>query len=100
MDVRYTDKSRHFSIAEFFALERLQEEARRSFILRMSGKLFAAKHSWTTLRMSRPLFVGSFCRSRGGLLANEKEEKFVSNDNANYFVIFEEGNCVFLSDYL
>ena len=34
MDVRYTDK--------FFALERLQEEAKRSF---MSAKLFAAKHS-------------------------------------------------------
>ena len=45
MDVRYTDKSRHFAITEFFALERLQEEASRSFILRMSGKLFAAKHS-------------------------------------------------------
>ena len=66
----------------------------------MSGKLFADKHSWTTLRMSRPLFVGSFCRSRGGLLANEKEEKLASNDNANYLFIFEEGNCVFLSGYL
>ena len=50
--------------------------------------------------MSRPLFVGSFRRSRGGLLANEKEEKFASNDNANYLFIFEEGNCVFLSGYL
>ena len=60
MDVRYTDKSRYFEITEFFALERLQEEAKRSFILRMSTKLFAAKHSYTTLHMSRPLFVGSF----------------------------------------
>ena len=42
MDVRYTDKSRYFEITEFFALERLQEEAKRSF---MSAKLFAAKHS-------------------------------------------------------
>ena len=96
MDLRYTDKSRYFAITEIFR----QEEAKRSFILRMSEKLFAAKHSWTTLRMSRPLFVGSFCRSRGGLLANEKEEKFASNDNANYLFIFEEGNCVFLSGYL
>ena len=40
-----------------------------------------AKLSWTTLRMSRPLFVGSFCRSCGGLSANEKEEQFASSDN-------------------
>ena len=39
----------------------------------MSKILFAAKHSWTTLRMSRPLFAGSY-RSRGGLSANEKEK--------------------------
>ena len=45
MDVRYTDKSRYFEITEFFALERLQEEAKRSFILRMSTKLFPAKQS-------------------------------------------------------
>ena len=45
MDLRYTDKSRYFAITDFFALEQLQEEAKRSFILRMSGKLIAAKHS-------------------------------------------------------
>ena len=45
MDVRYTDKSRYFGITEFFPLEQLQEEANRSFISRMSAKLFAAKHS-------------------------------------------------------
>ena len=56
MDLRYTDKSRYFAITEIFR----QEEAKRSFILRMSGKLFAAKHSWTTLRMSRQLFLGSY----------------------------------------
>ena len=38
--------------------------------------LFAAKHSWMALRMSRPLFVGSW-RSRGGLLANEKKENLL-----------------------
>ena len=30
------------------------------FHLRLSKILFAAKHSWTILRMSRPLFVGSY----------------------------------------
>ena len=30
------------------------------FPLRMCRILFAAKHSWTALRMSRPLFVGSY----------------------------------------
>ena len=30
------------------------------FPLRMSIILFAAKHSWTTLLLSRPLFVGSY----------------------------------------
>ena len=30
--------------------------------------------------MSRPLSVSSFCRSRGGLSANEREEKNASND--------------------
>ena len=47
--------------------------------LRMSRILFAAKHSWTTLPMSRTLFVDSICSSRVGLSANEKEEKFASN---------------------
>ena len=36
----------------------------------MSRTLFAAKHVKTVLRMSRPLFVGNYCRSRGGLSAN------------------------------
>ena len=30
------------------------------FFYALSKILFAAKHSWTTLRMSRPLFVGSY----------------------------------------
>ena len=40
--------------------------------------IFTAKHSWTTLRMSRP---GRQSFAGGGLLANEKEERFASNDN-------------------
>ena len=55
------------------------------FRLRMNKILFAAKLLWTTLRMSRPLFVGSSCRSRDGLSANEKEvQKLTSNDNKIY----------------
>ena len=84
IDLRYTDKSRYFAIAEFnncfiirspslFFNEYLREAklsaifhartiARRRIRkawcrLRMSRKLFAAKHSWM---MSRPLFVGSY----------------------------------------
>ena len=58
----------------------------------MSRILFAAKYSWTTLRMSRPLFAGHELRSRGRLSANEKEEKFASNDNARYFHVI---SCLF-----
>ena len=49
------------------------------FYLRMSRILVTAKHRWTTLRMSRPFFVSSYCRSRGGLSGYEKEEKFAWN---------------------
>ena len=56
------------------------------FPLLMCRILFAAKHSWTVLRMSRPLFVVSCCRSRGGLSANEKKEKFASNNNKSYYL--------------
>ena len=43
----------------------------------------------TTLRMSRPLFFAVICRSQGGLSANEKEEKFVSNDNNPFSIYFQ-----------
>ena len=35
--------------------------------------------------MSRPLFGAVICRSRGGLSANEKDEKFASNDETKHF---------------
>ena len=105
IDLRDTDKSRYFAITEFHdcfiirspslffneylreaksstisTQERSQEGEKRCRIL------FVAKHSWTTLRMSRPLLGSSLreaviFKSRGGLSANEKEEKFASNDN-------------------
>ena len=80
--------------------------------MKLSNYYTQAKHlhSWRTLRISRPLFVGtkgtlegnlvprafvisvkriaaaasgneSYCRSRGRLSANQKEEHFASNDN-------------------
>ena len=62
--------------------------------LRISRISFAAKHSWTTC-MNRSLSVGSYLRARGGISANEKDEKFASNDNANYASLFagEETSC-------
>ena len=83
IDLRDTDKSRYFAITEFnncfiirspslFLVISWGSEAishfharaiarrKACFLLRMSRLLFAAKHSWTTLRMSRPLFVGSY----------------------------------------
>ena len=43
----------------------------------MSRVRFAVTPSWTTLRMRQAVI----CRSRGGFLANEKEDMFASNDN-------------------
>ena len=48
---------------------------RRNFIY----ALFAAKHSRSTLRKSRPLFIGSYLQVTW--LANVKEDKFTSIDN-------------------
>ena len=43
----------------------------------------AAKDNWTmTLRMSRPLFIGSYLQVTWWALAYEKKEKFASNDNS------------------
>ena len=75
IDLRDTDKSRYFAITEFnncfiyiirsrslfFKQERSPEGEKRGFIY-MSRIVFAAKNSWTTLRMSTPLFVGSYLR--------------------------------------
>ena len=36
--------------------------------------IICSQTNWTTLRMSRPLFVDIFCKSRGGLSSSEKEK--------------------------
>ena len=41
----------------------------------------ASKYSWTTLRMSRPLFEGTYLQVTWRALDQWKEEKFSSNDN-------------------
>ena len=46
-------------------------------------------HSWTALRMSRLLLVSSYWQATfGGLSANEKEEKFASNDKKSNWIRF------------
>ena len=81
IDVWDFGKSRHFVITEFnncFIIrspslhfnEYLREAKRSAFFharthhvwfrLHVSRVLFAATHSWTTLGMSRPLFVGNY----------------------------------------
>ena len=85
IDLRDTDKSRYFAITEYnncliirspslffyrissgseaichFNARAIARRRKARFPLRMCRILFAAKHSWTTLRMSRPLFVGSY----------------------------------------
>ena len=65
-----------------FTQERSQEGEKRGFVYAgqniICNQTLKTKHSWTTLRMSRPLFVGSYYS------ANEKEDKFPSNDNTFY----------------
>ena len=45
------------------------------FPLRMSRILFAAKHCWTALRMSRPLFVVSYSQATWWELGQWKERQ-------------------------
>ena len=45
------------------------------FYFRMSGIIFSAKHSWTRLCMSRPLFVGSYLQVTWWALGKWKGRK-------------------------
>ena len=112
IDLRDTDKSRYFAITKFnkrsiirspslFFKEYLREVKRSAIFaqsdrkkekrvvsLRMSRILFAAKQSWTTLRTSRPLFVGGYLQATWWALDQWKEEKFATNDNNTYLYIY------------
>ena len=57
----------------------------------MSKIVFAAKNSWTTLRMSTPLFVGSYLQVTWWALGRWK---FASNDNC-YCLL-----CPMIGEYL
>ena len=74
------------------------------FPLRMCRKLFAAKHkakqSWTALRMSRPLFVGSYLRysySKISLYPNPPSPGKVSHTTGIYVPTLFEQWCGFFS---
>ena len=100
IDLRDTDKSRYFATTEFnncfiirspslffvwislgsgvichFHARAIARRRKARFPLRMSRILFAAKHCWTALRMSRPLFVGSYLQVTWWALGQWKERK-------------------------
>ena len=91
IDLRDTDKSRYFWISEFnnwfiirspslFFNECLRE-AKRSAIFHAR---VIAKHTTQlddTAHKQNIICRQLFCRSRGGLSTNEKDEKFATNDN-------------------
>ena len=51
----FNEYPREAKRSAIFTQERSQEGEKARFRLRMRRILFAARHSWTTLRMSRPL---------------------------------------------
>ena len=100
IDLQDTGKSRYFAITKFnnffiirspslFLNDHLWEAKRSAFFhtrtiarrrkawfrLCMSRILFAAKHSWTTLRMSGPLFVGSYLQVTWWAFSQRKGRK-------------------------
>ena len=54
--------------------ERSQEGEKHGFLYAWA-EYFAAKHCWTALRMSRPLFVGSYLQVTWWVLGQWKERK-------------------------
>ena len=58
-----------------FKQEWSQEGEKHSFLYALCRILFAAKHSWTALPMSRPLFVGSYLQVTWWALDQWKERK-------------------------
>ena len=96
IDLPDTDKSRYFAITKLyqsitelvftmnicgkqsnlpFSRKSNHKKEKARFPLCTSGILVAAKHSWTALRMSRPLFVGSYLQVTWWALGQWKERK-------------------------
>ena len=67
------------------------------FNIRSSRIFFAAKHSWTTLRVGGPLFVGSYLQVTWWALGQYKKEKFSSNDNMTEFADWRGGEALSLA---
>ena len=98
------------SITEFVSLMNIlgkrichfhaRADARRRkarFPWRMSRILFAAKHCWTALRMSRPLFVGSYLQVTKWALGQWKERK-INLSAENKIIYYQTLLAVFASE--
>ena len=78
VDLWDTDKSWYFAITEFNNLfyhsvtNAIAGRRKAWFHLRLNRILFAAKHNWTTLCMSSPLFVGSYLQVMWWALGQRK----------------------------
>ena len=70
-------------IIDHFHARAIARRRKARFRLRMCRILFAAKHSWTALSISRPLFVGSYLQVRWWAFGQWKGKKNASNDNNN-----------------
>ena len=92
IDLQDSDKKWYFAITKFnscfiinlitkfvFIMNILRKRSdlpwKARFPLRMCRILFAVKHSWTALSMSRPLFVGSYLQITWWALGQWKERK-------------------------
>ena len=106
IDLRHTEKPRYFAITEFnkcfiirspslFLINKLMDWKRSAIFTHewsQEGEKRGFIYAWAEYYL-QPYTVGRhcawadhylsavICRSRGGLSANEKEEKFASNDN-------------------
>ena len=83
-DLQYTDKSRYFAATElvnYFIMQgRAQLGEKRGFIYAWAEFYLQPIVGWNCTWADHYLWA-VICRSRGGLLVNENEENFASNDN-------------------
>ena len=110
IDLRDTDKSRYFAITEsldlrvwflneakrpgIFTEVRSQEGEKRGFIYAWAV-LFA--QSWRTLRMSRPLFVGSYLQVTWWAVGQRKAKKIRNKWLLLFKIIASLAHRVFIS---
>ena len=118
IDLRDTDKSWYFAITKFyqsitefvfsmnilgkwsnlpFSCKSNHKKEKARFPLCMSRILVAAKHSWMALRMSRPLFVGSYLQVTWWALGQWKERKNLFRMILHYYS-FRTFFCFWLAE--